>query len=94
MREHLFGVSLRPSAAPPQDVTNIAVPPTSSVPVYCIHSFEQPFCANVHCSCHTHEQNVARLFVTLIEGRLELEPAAALLTPQNRREGRTLDAAL
>lgn len=79
MPKHLFSVSLRPPSAPQQGVPDTPAPPTPSVPVYFIHSFEQPFCDDARCTCHAHEQEVVRLFVSIIEGRVELEPAAALL---------------
>ena len=87
MPEHLFGVSLRPYRVPRQGVTDIVAPPTPSVPVYFIHSFEQPFCADARCTCHAQQQEVVRLFVTIVEGRVELEPAAALLV-ENGKEHR------
>jgi hypothetical protein len=48
------------------------------------HSFEQPFCADIRCTCQAHRQEVVRLFVTILEGRTELEPAAALLTENGK----------
>jgi hypothetical protein len=84
MPEHLFGVSLRPCAVTRQGVTDTAAPPTSCVPSYYIHSFEQPFCADARCACHTQQQEVVRLFVTIIEGRMQLEPAAALLAENGK----------
>ena len=84
MPEHLFGVSLRPYAVPRQGVTDTVAPATSSVPVYFIHSFEQPFCADARCTCQTHRQEVVTLFVTIIEGRVQLEPAAALLAEHGK----------
>jgi hypothetical protein len=80
----LFGVSLHVLAVPRQNVTDTAAPSTSPVPVYYFHSFDQPFCANVHCPCQGHRQAVGRLFVSLIEGRLDLEPVAALLTERGK----------
>ena len=84
MPESLFGVALHLLAVPQQSVTDTAAPATSPVPVYYFHSFEQPFCANVRCPCQMHRQAVVRLFVSLIEGRLDLEPAAALLTERGK----------
>ena len=84
MPEHLFGVSLRQSPVPQRSVTETVAPPTSSVPVYFIHSFEQPFCADAHCTCHAQQQEAVRLFVTIIEGRVQLELAAALLVEDGK----------
>jgi hypothetical protein len=86
MPEHLFGVSLRQHPAPQQSVTD-TVAPTPSVPSYFIHSFEQPFCADAHCTCHAQQQEVVTLFVTIIEGHVQLEPAVALLV-ENEKEHR------
>ena len=87
MPESLFGVALHPLAVPQRSATDTAAPAPSSVPVYYFHSIDQPFCANVGCPCQAHRQAVVRLFVSLVEGRLDLEPAAALL-PERGRERR------
>ena len=80
MPESLFGFSLRSLLLPRQGVTDSVTPPsTSSVAVYSIHSFEQPFCADAQCPCYAQEQEGVRLFVSIIEGRFDLEPAAPLL---------------
>ena len=84
MLESLFAVSLRPSSVPWQSVMDTAASAGSSLPVYSIHSFDQPFCAHVRCPCQAHRQEVVRLFVSLIEGRLDLEPTAALLTEHGK----------
>ena len=83
MLEYLFGISL-----PTHPVSQKAITGTGdfipAVPVYFIHSFEQPFCQKVTCLCHTHQQEVVRWFVSIIEGRVDLEPAAALLVPDGK----------
>jgi hypothetical protein len=78
MTVHLFDVSLRQFAVPLKGVADTA-PPIPSVPVYFIHSFEQPFCADAHCTCHAQQQEVVTLFVKIVEGHFELDQAAALL---------------
>ena len=50
--------------------------PRSSVPVFYIHSFEQPFCHNQCCPCQRTRQQATGLFVHIIEGKLELVYAA------------------
>ena len=50
--------------------------PRSSIPVVYFHSFEQPFCANPLCRCQLNRQAVIKLFVQIIEGKLELEQAS------------------
>jgi len=87
MPEHLFGVSLRQYTVPQQVVTDTVASPTASVPAYFIHSFDQPFCADARCTCHAQRQEVLRLFVKIIEGHMELEPAATFLT-ENGKERR------
>ena len=87
MPEHLFGVSLRPYPVPHQRLTDTVAPPTSSVPVYFIHSFEQPFCADARCTCHAQQQEAMRLFVTIIEGHVQLEQAAALRIENGKEHG-------
>ena len=78
MPEHFFDVSLRQYPVPQQKVTDI-VTPAPPVPVYFIHSFEQPFCADVRCTCHAQQQEVVKLFVKIVEGHFELEQAAMLI---------------
>ena len=85
MPEHLFGVSLRLSVVPHQAVTETAAP-IPSIPVYSIHSFEQPFCSDASCICQAHRSEVVSLFVQIIEGHVQLEPAVALLVePEKER---------
>jgi hypothetical protein len=71
---------------PRQRITGTATP-IPAVPVYFIHSFEQPFCADARCTCQAQQQEVVRLFVTIIEGHVQLEPAVALLE-KNGKEHR------
>ena len=51
----------------------------SPIPVYYIHSFEQPFCDNPLCFCQLQRQETVKLFVQVIEGKLLLEHAQSLL---------------
>ncbi len=57
-----------------------------TIPVYLLHSFEQPFCANATCPCHAQQQEVVRLFVKIVEGFLELEQAVHFLDEVNGEE--------
>jgi hypothetical protein len=50
--------------------------PVPSIPMYYFHSFEQPFCTNPLCQCQLNRQAVIKLFVQIIEGKLELEQAS------------------
>ena len=52
--------------------------PVSSIPVYYIHSFEQPFCKNPLCPCQLNRPATIKLFTQIIEGRVELEKASDL----------------
>ncbi len=52
--------------------------PVSSIPVYYIHSFEQPFSQNPLCPCQLNRQAITKLFIQIIEGKLELEKASDL----------------
>lgn len=52
--------------------------PVASIPVYYIHSFEQPFCKNQCCPCQVNRPATVRLFTQIIEGRVELEKASDL----------------
>lgn len=79
MSEHLFGVSLRPSPVPKHCRTDTATPTTPSLPVYVIHSFEQPFCPHPLCQCQAYKQEAGKLFVQIVEGKLLLEQAQGLL---------------
>jgi hypothetical protein len=52
--------------------------PISPIPIYYIHSFEQPFCKNQCCPCQLNRQATIKLFTQIIEGKLALEKAADL----------------
>lgn len=52
--------------------------PVPLIPVYYIHSFEQPFCKNQCCPCQLNRAATIKLFTHIIEGKLELEKASDL----------------
>ena len=52
----------------------------SMPPVYYIHSFERPFCNNPLCLCQLRQKETVKLFVGLVEGKLELAKADTLLS--------------
>ena len=85
MPEYLFGVSLRQYPVPQQSVTD-TVAPIPPVPTYFIHSFDQPFCGDACCACHAQQREVVKLFVTIIEGHVQLEQAAAFLTENGKED--------
>jgi hypothetical protein len=86
MPGNLFDVSLTRYPVPLMGVTD-TVAPIPPLPMYFFHSFEQPFCTDAHCTCHAQRQEVLKLFVKIIEGRFELEQAAALIQ-ENWKEHR------
>lgn len=60
-------------------VTDTVRPQETIISIYYIHSFERPFCADASCSCQRQKPEAVKLFVSIIEGRLELEQAECLL---------------
>src|SRR5437764_7064660 len=50
--------------------------PVQTIPVYYFHSFEQPFCHDATCQCHSRQQEVKRLLTNILEGNLTLIEAA------------------
>jgi len=57
--------------------------PNLPIPIYFIHSLEQPFCKNPGCKCHWRQREVRRLLESIIEGNLTLKEAARLLDDVN-----------
>jgi hypothetical protein len=66
-------------------VTDTATP-RKPVPIYFIHSLEQPFCQNPLCTCHRQQQEVKKLLGHIVEGTMTLREAADLIEDK-RREG-------
>ena len=50
--------------------------PRHIVPVYFVHTLEEPFCLNPHCECHQNQEQIARLLVALVRGEMTLREAA------------------
>ena len=67
----------------PPLVTDTAYP-LARIPVYSVHSLEQPFCRDLKCQCHSRQQEVARLLGSMLEGNLTLREAANLLDEAGR----------
>ncbi len=82
MPDNLCNDSLTEYPFSRQGVTD-TVTPIPTVPVYFIHSFEQPFCADRTCQCYAQRQEVVRLFVKIVEGHFELEQVAHFLDDRN-----------
>jgi len=60
--------------------------PKQSIPVYYIHSLNQPFCPNPSCKCHGQQQEVKRLLGNIVDGTMTLREAAELLD-EKKAEG-------
>jgi hypothetical protein len=86
MPENLFDVS-RTEYSLPQAVITDTVTSIPTIPMYFIHSFEQPFCADATCQCSTQRQEVVRLFVQIVEGHFELDQTADFMD-DNGKENR------
>lgn len=48
----------------------------STIPVYQIHTLEQPFCPLPWCECHENQQAIAKLLEQVSDGVLTLREAA------------------
>jgi hypothetical protein len=82
MPDSLFDVSRTTYPVSQQVITSTAIP-IPTMPVYFIHSFEQPLCQEATCQCHAQQQEIVRLFVKIIEGHFELEKAANFIDDLN-----------
>ncbi len=52
------------------------VHPQAVVPIYPIHTLENPFCPLPGCECHTNQEAIARLLEQVGDGLLTLREAA------------------
>jgi hypothetical protein len=73
---HLLPLTDFPHLAP--RVTDTARP-QQHIPIYFIHSLEQPFCTNPKCKCQWQQKEVRRLLGSILEGEITLRQAANLL---------------
>lgn len=64
------------------DLLNLSLHPrpSTTIPVYFIHSFERPFCHNPLCPCQLQKLDITGLFIQIVEGKLELEKAENLVS--------------
>ncbi len=53
--------------------------PRQRIPVYYIHSLQQPFCPNPMCKCHSQQQEIKRLLGNIVDGIMTLREAADLI---------------
>ncbi|HVB25093.1 MAG TPA: hypothetical protein VNG51_24365 [Ktedonobacteraceae bacterium] len=58
-------------------VTDTATP-QKPIPIYFIHSLEQPYCRNENCECHRRQREVAMLLGLITDGIMTLREAADL----------------
>jgi hypothetical protein len=56
-------------------VTDTATP-QKPIPIYFVHSLEQPYCRNEQCECHRRQREVARLLRLITDGIMTLREAA------------------
>ena len=77
---HLMQLTDMPRLAP--QATDTASP-NLPVPIYFIHSLEQPFCKNPRCKCQWQQLEVRRLLGSIVEGNMTLKEAARLLDDVN-----------
>jgi len=50
--------------------------PQRPIPIYYIHSVQQPYCRNPECACHKSQKEVARLLGLIADGIMTLREAA------------------
>jgi hypothetical protein len=50
--------------------------PRSNVPIFFVHSPEQPFCSNPLCACHQNQTHIAQLVAAIQQGEMTLKEAA------------------
>jgi len=50
--------------------------PRSVVPIYFVHTPEQPFCSNTLCECHRNQAHIALLVAAIQRGEMTLKEAA------------------
>jgi len=60
--------------------------PQQRIPVYYIHSLNQPFCPDPACKCHRQQQEVKKLLHSIVDGILTLREAADLIDDDTQRE--------
>jgi hypothetical protein len=50
--------------------------PRSKIPIYPIHSLQQPYCRDENCACRRRQKEVAKLLGLITEGIMTLREAA------------------
>lgn len=77
---HLLQLTDMPKLSP--QATDTASP-NLPIPVYFIHSLEQPFCKNPFCKCHWQQREIRHLLGNIVEGEMTLKEAADFLDDLN-----------
>lgn len=54
----------------------VTAQPPEQVPIYLIHSLDNPFCPLPGCWCHTDQERIAPLLEEIREGKLTFREAA------------------
>jgi hypothetical protein len=77
---NLYQLTDMPAVTPrPTDTAS----PNLPIPIYFIHSLEQPFCKNPRCKCQWRQREVRRLLDQIVEGEMTLREAANFLDEVN-----------
>lgn len=51
--------------------------PRSVVPVYFVHSLDEPFCSKPFCECHAHQEQVMMLLFAIDNAHIRLDRASS-----------------
>lgn len=57
-----------------------------AVPIYYIHTLQQPFCPNLSCKCHRQQTEVKRLLNNIADGVMAVKKVADLID-EKKAEG-------
>ena len=57
--------------------------PNLPIPIYFIHSLEEPFCTSPDCKCQWQQREVMRLLGSIVEGEMTLKEAVDFLDDVN-----------
>jgi hypothetical protein len=63
-------------------VTDTATP-QKPIPIFYIHSLEQPYCRDKNCECHRGQREIANLLRLITDGIMTLQEAADFLNGES-----------
>jgi hypothetical protein len=63
-------------------VTDTATP-HKPIPIYFVHSLQQPYCRNQDCECHARQREVSKLLGLITDGIMTLREAADFQGEEN-----------